>query len=250
MQIGALQNGLKRKKRARRRNPAPTASKTKSAKRNPSPVTAARAAAYAKRNGMKLVARGTSANPKKKRRSRRNGVVTTTSKRNGLLGSSRSDAEKVIALGAGAVLTRLIGRTVNGFVAPLASQMGLGRFSGVIVEGAVALTAIPWLGKKIRNNAAGDFARLGGLLAAGFSAAETFAPGVIPNPFASGDSLLVTPAAVAQIAAGVAASPNPAATAAKVGAWAQLSSGQGYREENGGYIEEAPTFADNAMFVA
>lgn len=228
MQMGSMQNGLKRKRRTtkRRRNATPKTA----AKRNPSPVTLSRASAFAKRNGLKLVSKS-AANPKRKRSKRRNGLTKVPRTRNGLLGSGKADAEKVVALGGGMVLTAMIGRFANGFLAPYAARFGAGRYSQAACEFAAALLIMPWLGTKVRNKAAGDFARLGGIATGGFTLANVFAPGFIPNPFGGGEGVivggLVTPQAAAAIAQGVANSPDPQAAAAKVGnAMNALSSGQ------------------------
>lgn len=243
--MGIVENGLKKRNgKSRRRNPVSVAKASKNPARRRT-VGLATAKSVAKRNGLKLVS---IANPKRKRhhKRRRNGVTSvkgyTSRARNGLFGNTKQDAHNVAALGGGLFLTRIVGNFVSGWVNPLLAQIGLGQYSTVITNAGISLLVIPMIAKKVYPKGK-DMARLGGLFATTLSALEIFAPSIASqiNPFnnspvvMTGNGAAITPAAVAQIAAGVAASPNPSVAAAKVGnAMYQLdaSGGQGYADSS------------------
>lgn len=223
MKYGLVENGLKRKRKARkRRNPATVAKAKNPARRS---VSLASAKSVAKRNGLKMVS---VSNPKRKtKRRKRNGLVkaSTITRRNGILGNTKSDAKQVATLGIGAVATKIMGRIAQSFVSPYLAQVGVGQYAEIIVDGAVALVVTPFLaGKIVRGGDTAKMARLGGLLVVGLDVVEAFAPNALQwNPFntnpvvVGGGGVGVAPAAVAQIAAGVASSSNPQMAAAKVG---------------------------------
>lgn len=224
--LGLVENGVKRRgKKRRRRNPTATTPRAKNpAKRRA--ISVASAKAVLKRNDLKVVSKSV-ANPKRKRHhKRRNGISTAAiTRRNGILGNTKGDAKTVGAVLGGAIFTKTVGRLLSGYVAPYLSQLGIGKYSEIVVDGAVALLITPFVASKVVKG--GDIAkqaRLGGLLVVGLSAIEAIAPSVLQyNPFVTspvvmtGGGAAITPAAVAQIAAGVANSSDPAQAAAKVG---------------------------------
>lgn len=247
--IGLVENGLRKRRstKRRRRNPTPVA---KVAKKNPArrAISAASVKSFAKRNGLKLVSKA-SANPKRKkhRKHRRNGLATTTrstsflTKRNGLFGNSKHDATNVAALGGGLFLTKFIGNFVSGWVQPILARIGLGNYSTIITNGAIAIVVIPMIAKRTVPKQS-DMLRLGGLFATGLSILEQVAPSVLSqiNPFNTSPIIItsngaaVPPATVTQIAAGVATSANPVAAAARVaGTMRQLDTAgsQGFGRE-------------------
>ncbi len=234
--IGLVENGLRRRRRTtrRRRNPI-TAAKGSTAKaKNPArrAVSLASAKAVIKRNGLKTVSR-TAANPKRRRHhKRRNGVASATTRytsRNGIFGNTKHDAKQVGLVLAGAAATKIIGRIASPFLAPYLAQMGIGKYAEIATDTAIALLVVPFLAEKFvgGGRSGGDVgknARLGSLLVVGLDIIQTVAPSALAyNPFntspvvMTGSGAAVTPAAVAQIAAGVANSANPTAAAAKVG---------------------------------
>lgn len=199
--IGMVENGFKKRRTKRRRNPMAVA---KASSKNP-----------ARR-----------INPKKRRRSkRRNGLMTATvTRRNGLFGDTKRDAKNVAALGGGLFLTKFIGNMVSGYVQPLLARIGLGQYSQIVTNAGIALIAIPMIAKRTVPKQS-DMLRLGGLFATGLSILEQVAPSVLTqiNPFnntpvvIANGAAAVPPATVAQIAQGVAASSNPMAAANRVG---------------------------------
>ncbi len=226
--MGIVENGLKRRRKSRRRRNPSTATKASTAKKNPArrAVSLASAKAVAKRNGLKLVSKSV-ANPKRKRRRRRNGITTAAvSRRNGIFGNTKADAKTVGTVIGGAIFTKTVARIIAPFVAPYAAQVGIGNYAEIIVDGIVALLITPFVANKVvGGGSSAQNARLGGLLVVGLSAIEKVAPSVLQyNPFVTSPVVMmgngsagVAPAAVAQLAAGVANSSNPQAEAAKVG---------------------------------
>lgn len=229
--IGKVENGLRKHRKAKRRNPVAVA---KVAKKNPArrAISAASVKSYAKRNGLKLVSKSV-ANPKRRkhRKHRRNGLATVTSsrsmfatKRNGLLGNSKHDAQNVAALGGGLFLTKFIGNFVSGYVQPILAKIGLGNYSNIITNAGIAIVVIPMIAKRTIPKQS-DMLRLGGLFATGLSILEQVAPSVLSqiNPFNTSPIIMtsngaaIPPSTVSQIAAGVAASDNPVLAAARVG---------------------------------
>ena len=244
--MAVVQNGTK--KRTKRRNG--TAGKTasvKARKKNPARrgTTLAGAKSFAKKNGLVIVSKTVANGRRKKRRGsgrkRRNGLATAagyTSRRNGLLGKTKNDARVVGGVLGGAVATKLISRIVVPFVAPYMAQVGAGSFTEIVVDGAIALVAIPLAVGKVSPKDMGN-ARLGGLLVVAIDAIEMVAPNLLGyNPFntsavvvANGQAL-VTPKAVAAIVEATDASPQSKAQVA--GAMSQLSSGTGGGGASGG----------------
>lgn len=238
--MGIVENGLRRRRRARRKNPTVAATvRTKNPARRT--VSLASAKAVAKRNGLKLVSTKAVANGRKRhKRRRRNGISVTsiTRRSNGLLGNTKSDAKQVAVLGGGALATKMIGRVVLSFAQSILSSIGVGNYAEIIVDGATALIITPFIaGKLVKGSDVQKMARLGGLLVVGLDLVEAFAPNALQwNPFNTSPVIMgangqagITPSAVAAIAQGVANSLNPTAEAAKVtGALAVLESGQGW----------------------
>ncbi len=247
--MGIVENGLKRRRKSRRRRNPTAVAKTR---KNPArrSVSLASAKAVAKRNGLKLVSTKTVANGRKRvKRRRRNGVTATRStsylsRRNGLLGNSKQDTKKVGTILAGAVATKTLSRIILGFAAPYLAQVGAGNYGELIVDFVVAVVVTPFIATKVVSGGeTAKDARIGGLLVVGLTAIGQFAPSILQyNPFVTSPVVItnagagLTPAAVAQIAAGVASSGNPQAAAAKVGnAMLALDSAgaQGYVPSNG-----------------
>ncbi len=225
--LGLVENGVRRRRKSRRRR-NPITKTTTRAKKNPTrrKVSLSSARAVAKRNGLKLVSKSVSNPKRRKHRRRRNGLTTAVrTRRNGFFGNTRGDAKTVGTVLAGAIATKTIARIVLGYAAPYLAQVGLGKYSEIVVDAVTALTITPFIAKHLVSG--GDVAknaRLGGLLVVGLSAIEAVAPSVLQyNPFVTspvvmtGGGAAVSPAAVAQIAAGVANSADPSAAAAKVG---------------------------------
>lgn len=224
--IGLVENGLKKHRKAKRRNPTSVA---KVAKKNPArrTITSASVKSYAKRNGLKLVSK-TVANGKKRkhhRKHKRNGLTTAvTTRRNGLFGNTRHDATNVAALGGGLFLTKFIGNLVSGYIQPLLAKIGLGNYSNIVTNAGIAIIVIPMIAKRTIPKQS-DMLRLGGLFATGLSILEQVAPSVLSqiNPFNTSPIIMtnngaaIPPSTVSQIAAGVAQSDNPVLAAARVG---------------------------------
>ena len=233
--LGTVKNGLRKKARAKRKNPV-TAKSASIRKR--SSLSLLRVKGFAKKNGLKLVAKGTplakAQNPKRrKHKKRRNGLQSGgfSLRRNGLLGNSKADVKQVATIGVGGVVTKMVGGFLDSFLAPQIAKVGAGQYSLIISDAIVALTLVPMVAQKIGGNNAARDARVGGMLAVGFDLVEMFIPQALGwNPFNQSQGVVVangqnalTPAAVAQIVAATDASP---ATKAKVaGAMQQLQSG-------------------------
>ena len=225
--ISYVQNGVTKKKRGRRKNG--TAKTTR--KRNG--VTKAGALAFAKKNGLKLVSKQ-NGTKRRKRRTKRNGVTSTRStgimSRNGLLGNTKQDAKRVASVMAGAAITKIASSLISGFAAPYAAQVGLGQYTGLVIDGVVALTVAPMIGKKIGGAQGADMARLGGLLVVGVDVLSLFAPSVLNyTPFnnapvvLNGNTALLTPAAVTDVVNNTSATASEKAAVA--GAMRALRSG-------------------------
>lgn len=223
MKLGIMENGVARqangRKRKRRRRRNPTSAAKPARRRN---ISLASAKSILKKNGLKAVSTQANGRRRKRRKHRRNGLPTVR-RNNGFFGNTKSDATQVLQLGAGALGTKAVGRGLSGFVSPFLSQVGLGQYAGIIVDAGVALFIAPWVADKL-SRGSGKMVRLGGLLTVALDGVEMFAPGALSfNPFnaspivMTGQGAAVAPAAVAQIAADVANSSNPAAVAAKVG---------------------------------
>jgi hypothetical protein len=241
--MAVVQNGTKR--RTKKRNGVARKTATVKARKNPARrvTTLAAAKAAAKRNGLVIVSKTVANGRRKKRRGgkRRNGLATAagyTRSRNGLLGKTKNDARVVGGVLGGAVATKLLSRIVVPFVAPYMAQVGAGSFTEIVVDGAIALVAIPLAVGKMSPKDMGN-ARLGGLLVVAIDAIEMVAPNLLGyNPFntsavvvANGQAL-VTPKAVAAIVEATDAS--PASKAQVAGAMSQLSSGTGGGGASGG----------------
>jgi hypothetical protein len=243
--MAVVQNGTKR--RTKKRNGVARKTATVKAKRNPARrvTTLAAAKAAAKRNGLVIVSKTVANGRRKKRRGsgrkRRNGLATAagyTRSRNGLLGKTKNDARVVGGVLGGAVATKLLSRIVVPFVAPYMAQVGAGSFTEIVVDGVIALVAIPLAVGKLSPKDMGN-ARLGGLLVVAIDGIEMVAPNLLGyNPFntsavvvANGQAL-VTPKAVAAIVEATDAS--PASKAQVAGAMSQLSSGTGGGGASGG----------------
>lgn len=243
--MAVVQNGAKRR-RTKRRNGTAGKAATVKARKNPARrvTTLAAAKAAAKRNGLVIVSKTVANGRRKKRRGgkrRRNGLQTAaayTRSRNGLLGKTKNDARVVGGVLGGAVATKLLSRIVVPFVAPYMAQVGAGSFTEIVVDGAIALIAIPLAVGKLSPKDMGN-ARLGGLLVVAIDGIEMVAPNLLGyNPFntsavvvANGQAL-VTPKAVAAIVEATDAS--PASKAQVAGAMSQLSSGTGGGGASGG----------------
>lgn len=232
--MGIVENGLT-KTRRRRRNPRATttgvAKRSNPVKRRS--ISKASALSVLKKNGLKAVSIKSVANGRKRKRRRRNGLVTRSAaprtgifRNNGLLGNSKQTVKNVAALGVGAVFTKIVGQLVNGFTAPYLSQMGVGNYSQIICDAGVALIVTPLVAAKVVRGSGETpkMASLGGALVVGLDVVGKFAPGVLQyNPFVTNSIVMtpggaaVAPATVAALAAGVANSSNPSAAAAKVG---------------------------------
>lgn len=226
--ISYVQNGVTKKKRGRRKNG--TAKTTR--KRNG--VTKARALAFAKKNGLKLVSKTAQNGKRRKRRTKRNGVTSPRSTgimaKNGLLGNTKQDAKRVASVMAGAAITKIASSLISGFAAPYAAQVGLGQYTGLVIDGVLALTVAPMIGKKIGGAQGADMARLGGLLVVGVDVLSLFAPSVLSyTPFnnapvvLNGNTALLTPAAVTDVVNNTSATASEKAAVA--GAMRALQSG-------------------------
>lgn len=242
--MAVVQNGAKRRRTKRRNGTAGKAATVKARKNPARRVTSlAQAKAAAKRNGLVIVSKTVANGRRKKRRGgkRRNGLQTAaayTRSRNGLLGKTKNDARVVGGVLGGAVTTKLLSRIVVPFVAPYMAQVGAGSFTEIVVDGAIALVAIPLAVGKLSPKDMGN-ARLGGLLVVAIDAIEMVAPNLLGyNPFntsavvvANGQPL-VTPKAVAAIVEATDAS--PAAKAQVAGAMRELQGGTGGGGASGG----------------
>lgn len=234
--MGLVENPAKRRKRRRARNPVAA----KVAKKNPArrrTTNLATVKSVAKRNGYKLAKIGSVSNPKRRRKhhKRRNGL-STVSRRNGLLGNTKADAKQVGTILAGAAATKMLGKILNSFLSPYLAQVGVGAYSEIVTNAGAALFVIPFLATKfVRGGDVAKNARIGGLLVVGLDVINQFFPSVMGySPFNTSPVVLtangpaITPAAAAQLAAGVAQSNNPVAAAAAVGhAMGQLQNGGG-----------------------
>lgn len=217
----------KRRKKTRRRNP--TATQIKPSK-NPvaikrRSVSLAAAKSVIAKNGLKAVSRVS--NPRKRKtRKRRNGLTQPITRRaNGILGNSKQDVKQTGSLLLGMAVTKGLGRVLQGFAAPFLAQIGVGKYSEIISDVAVALLIVPFGFGKIAGSEAAKFGRLGGLGVVGLDALNIVAPNVVNqyNPFVSAPIMLnaggqaVMPVATAvELAKDVANSPNPPAAAAQL----------------------------------
>jgi len=239
--VGYVENGLrKRRTHKRRRNPSVAAKVKNPARRS---VSLSTAKSIIAKNGLKAVSLKAVANGRKRKhhKRRRNGVVTAT-RRNGFFGNTKGDAKQVLALGAGALGVKAVGRMLQGFVSPILSQIGVGQYAEIITDLGLTLFVVPFVGKKVGGSEGAKMARLGGLLTVTLDAVEMFAPNFLSlgNPFnnapivMTGAGAAVSPAAVAQIAADV---QSGATSAAKVaGVMRALDSGGAQVNNTGGYI--------------
>lgn len=214
--LGTMQNGIRK-------------SKSKSRRRNGG-TTLAGAKAFAKKNGLTLSKRS---NPKKKRRSkRRNGLAATpVSRRNGILGNTKSDVTRGVAVLGGGIGTKVLGRILGNLGAPYLSQVGLGNHSEIVGDAVAGLVVLPMVVKKMMPKYTNDV-RLGGIVAVIADGVEKVAPNVlqgfsfnrvINDPVVINGQPMLTPQAAAAIVANTDAS---GADKLKVaGAMAALSSG-------------------------
>lgn len=213
--LGTMQNGVRK-------------SKSKSRRRNGG-TTLAGAKAFAKKNGLTLSKRS---NPKKKRRSkRRNGLAATPARRNGILGNTKTDVTRGLAVLGGGVGTKVLGRILGNLGAPYLSQVGLGNHSEIVGDAVAGLVVLPMVVKKMMPKYTNDV-RLGGIVAVIADGVEKVAPNVlqgfsfnrvINDPVVINGQPMLTPQAAAAIVANTDAS---GADKLKVaGAMAALSNG-------------------------
>lgn len=221
--MGIVENGLKKHKRTkrRRRNPLTAAKITKNPARRSISLVSAKS--VLKKNGLKAISLKANPHKRRKHRKHRNGVAVVSTRRNGFFGNTKGDAVQVLQLGAGALGVKAVGRALSGVIAPFLSQIGVGNYAEIITDAGLALFVAPFVADKV-SRGSGKMVRLGGLLTVGLDIVEMFAPNFMSfNPFntspivMTGSGAAVAPAAVAQLAADVANSPNPQAAAAKVG---------------------------------
>jgi len=248
MAVIEMRNGIlsasngRKKKRGKKRNPSTTATTTP-AKRSNS-ITPAKAKAFAKANGLKLVSK-TVANGKKKRKKSRNGIANSPriTKSNGIFGDTKSDVKNVLALGGGAIATNVAGNTLATLFSSYLASFGLGQYAPTLFQFAVAVFGVPWIAGALAGKDAAKMARLGGVLAAALEGISTAFPqfnnvnpfntsAIVVNP--QGQALL-TPAATATIA--TAAAKEAATTAANVTAAKLAGFASQMDGSNGGWID-------------
>lgn len=197
----------------------------RSAKRRKNSVTASPRKAAAVRTTTSV------ANKTHKRKKRRNTTIAKVAnkrrvkrhkRRNGFLGNSKETGMKVLQLGGGVVLTKMLGSVIGRFTNSTLNGFGLGQFAMAINEGltAVALSVIGgYAGKQFGFKDLGGDMLLGGLVVSGIDAANAALPN---SPFGI-FSQANTPVFLAGAAAGAQAAVNEVAqngftaTAAKVG---------------------------------
>jgi hypothetical protein len=75
----------------------------------------------------------------------------------------------------GAIFTRVGSSLVSGFVPGAISGSSFGE---PLIQAAVAVTAVRWVGKKFLGQQQGDIMMLGGLISAGLAAADRFLPNI------------------------------------------------------------------------
>lgn len=194
---GYVQNGVKRRKRRRKNG---TAARTTVKATNPTKrraISLSSAMAVIKRNGKKVVSRS-AANPKRRKRrggKRRNGTgVVVVRRSNGIFGNSKHDVQQVGSLIGGMAGTKLLSKVVTPFAAPWLARVGMGQYSEIIVDGAVAVFVVPFIAGKVSRNAdVRKMARLGGLAVVALDAVDQFAPSSLQalNPFAGGGAPIV-----------------------------------------------------------
>lgn len=219
--MGIVENGLKRRKKSRR-NPSTAAKVTA---KNPArrSISLASAKSVLKKNGLRAMSLKSVANGRKRhKKRRRNGVEMVRAKRNGFFGNTKGDAVQVLQLGAGAIGVKVVGGAVSGVVSPVLSQIGLGGYASIITDAALAIFVAPMVADKV-SRGSGKMVRLGGLLTVALDGVEMFFPNLLSfSPFntnpvvMTGSGAAIAPAAVAQLAQGVASSSNPQAAAARV----------------------------------
>lgn len=210
---GATANG----RRKRRRN---------SAKKNPVSKVTRRANPRITRT----------ANPKRRRR---NGIAA---RRNGFFGDTKADVKNVLALTGGAIGTNVAGNTLAGLLAPYIATVGLGAYSSIIAQTAIAMFGVPYIARSLAGNDAAKMARLGGLLSVTLDVLGTFFPQFNSlNPFStspivmSGNQIGITPEAVKQIAKSAAED-----TAAKIAGFAaELEQGGNAMSAGSGWTNDS-----------
>lgn len=162
----------KRRKKARRRNPATVKATASKAVANPR--------RRRRRNPVALVA-----NPRRRRR-------TTRRRRNGLFGDTKETVSTVMALGAGMITTKIGAGILTPLVSRFLTQVGVGQFSQILSEGAVAVLAVAPIARKVAGQNAGKFAMLGGLAITALDALDMILPDSVPlNPFSVNSQPLV-----------------------------------------------------------
>lgn len=199
--IGVTRNGVKRRS-TRRKNGAARAATVKA--KNPAKrrsLGLASVKSFAKRNGLKLVSKSAQ-NPKRKahKRKRRNGLATIPRSRNGIFGNTKHDAKQVLTLIGGMAGTKLISKFITPYLSPLLAKIGIGNYSTIIVDGAVALLVVPAIAAKIvRGGDTAKLARLGGMVIVGLDLIDEFAPAQFSmlNPFASSAPIVINNGAAA-----------------------------------------------------
>ena len=187
-----------------------------------------------RRNGI-ATASAVKRNPVK--RARRNGV--TARRRNGFFGDTKTDVKNVLSLTGGAIGTNIAGNAVASALTPYIASIGLGAYSSIITQLAIALFGVPYVAKALAGQDAAKMARLGGLLSVTLDVLGTFFPQFNSlNPFTtspivvSGNQVGLMPNAVAQIAQGAADE-----TAAKIAGFANqlqaMNAGSGFANPSG-----------------
>lgn len=222
-EIAYLENP-KRKKRRKKRNPSATkirpATKAVGLKRR-NGVSLVQAKNALKKNGLKAVS-SKMANPKRKRRKRRNGVSVMPRKQNGFFANSKTDLKNTGVLVGGAFATVGLSRLVNSVLGRYATQVGVGQYSQLISSGLVALVIVPYVAEKIGGKAIAGTARSGGLLALVLEGVNQFFPQLSQyNPFITSQAVvmqsgqpLLTPQATSAVVAATDASPQAKAKVA------------------------------------
>lgn len=84
-------------------------------------------------------------------------------------------AKDMIYGAGGAILTRAGTGLISGFVP---GALAGSPFIDPVLQAAVAVTGVRWLGKKFLGSNQGDIMMLGGLISAGLSAADKFLPNI------------------------------------------------------------------------
>lgn len=186
-----IQNGIKktankRRKKSRKRNGTATTAVAKKANpRKRNGTTKVGAAAFAKRNGLKLVKKAANGHKRHKRSKKRNGSPSMRRVNNGVFGNSKETVTSVVSLLVGLGATKVESSILTPMASQLLNNLGVGFLAKPLIEAGAAITVNKWAAEAIKRGS-GKYVMIGGLAMALMSLVEQFLPQTSAyNPFAS-----------------------------------------------------------------